>query len=148
MDKVDKQKGALHIEKKLFVETNNGAQRQITPVTTDRPLKVGDKVIVRLTIRADREMEYVSLKDVRAGCFEPARQVSGIGLADRLLYYHAPKDASENFYFDRLPEGTYVLEYAAYVSRSGHYSGGLATLQCLYAPEFVSHTEGTSLQVF
>jgi uncharacterized protein YfaS (alpha-2-macroglobulin family) len=147
MDKVDKQNGSLHIEKKLFLETNNGIQRQITPVSTDRPLKVGDKVIVRITIRADREMEYVSLKDVRAGCFEPARQVSGIGTADRLRYYHAPKNASENFYFDLLPEGAYVLEYAAYVSRSGHYSAGLATLQCLYAPEFVSHTEGATLDI-
>ncbi|GHT32048.1 hypothetical protein AGMMS49574_14840 [Bacteroidia bacterium] len=146
MDKVDKQKGSLHIEKKLFLETNNGTQRQITPVS-DRPLKVGDKVIVRITIRTNREMEFVSLKDVRAGCFEPARHISGIGTADRLRYYHAPKDASENFYFDLLPEGTYVLEYAAYVSRSGHYSAGLATLQCLYAPEFVSHTEGTFLNI-
>jgi hypothetical protein len=66
---------------------------------------------------------------------------------DALLYYHAPKDASENFYFDKLPAGTYVIEYPAFVSRTGTYSGGIATLQCQYAPEFVSHTEGGRLVV-
>jgi hypothetical protein len=58
------------------------------------------------------------------------------------MYYHAPGDISEHFYFDRLPAGAYVLEYGAYVSRSGRYGNGMATAQCMYAPEFVSHTEG------
>ncbi|MDH6306643.1 uncharacterized protein YfaS (alpha-2-macroglobulin family) [Parabacteroides sp. PF5-5] len=147
IDKVNKQKGVLNVEKKLFIESNSGTQRQITPVTDAQPLRKGDKVIVRLTIRTDRDLDYVYLKDLRAGCFEPADQLSGIMFRDGLLYYHAPKDVSENFYFDHLRAGTYVLEYPAYVSRSGQYSGGLATIQCLYAPEFVSHTEGTVIQV-
>jgi hypothetical protein len=144
---VNKQGGTLSVEKKLFVETNSGSQLQITPVDADRPLKVGDKVIVRLTIRADRNMEYVSLKDLRAGCFEPVVQRSGIKPVDRLVCYHSPKDVSENFFFDRLPAGTYVLEYPVYVSRSGRYNGGIASLQCLYAPEFISHTEGNVIFV-
>jgi hypothetical protein len=144
---VSKQGGALSVEKKIFVETLHGTQRHIVPVGADRPLKIGDKVIVRLTIRADREMEYVSLKDMRAGCFEPAVSHSGMMTFDRLVCYHSPKDASENFFFDLLPAGTYVLEYAAYISRSGRYSGGIATLQCQYAPEFISHTEGNPVFV-
>ncbi|MDR1623571.1 MAG: alpha-2-macroglobulin [Tannerellaceae bacterium] len=147
IDKIEKQTGALSVEKKLFIETNNGAQRQITPLTSDRTLHTGDKVVVRLTIRTDREMEYVSLKDTRPGCFEPVSQLSDYQFMDGLLYYHAPKDASENFYFDRLPVGTYVIEYKAFVSRTGTYGGGITTLQCQYAPEFVSHTEGNTLLV-
>ena len=75
IDKVKGQKGVLSVEKKLFVETNNGTNRQIRPVTPEQPLRIGDKVIVRLTIRTDREMNYVFLKDLRAGCFEPADQL-------------------------------------------------------------------------
>ena len=60
IDKVKGQKGVLSVEKKLFVETNNGTNRQIRPVTPEQPLRIGDKVIVRLTIRTDREMNYVS----------------------------------------------------------------------------------------
>lgn len=77
IDKVKGQKGVLSVEKKLFVETNNGTNCQIRPVTPEQPLRIGDKVIVRLTIRTDREMNYVFLKDLRAGCFEPADQLSG-----------------------------------------------------------------------
>ncbi|MDR1203378.1 MAG: alpha-2-macroglobulin [Tannerellaceae bacterium] len=148
IDKIEKQTGPLNVEKKLFIETNNGVQRQITPLTPGQPLHIGDKVVVRLTIRTDREMEYVSLKDTRPGCFEPASQISGYLFMDGLLYYHAPKDASENFYFDRLPTGTYVLEYSAFVSRTGIYSEGIATIQCQYAPEFVSHTSTRTYPVF
>ncbi|MDF9829312.1 alpha-2-macroglobulin family protein [Parabacteroides sp. PF5-6] len=147
IDQVTAHKGVLNVEKKLFVETNNGKERQIRPVTESNPLKVGDKVIVRLTIRSDREMDYVFLKDLRSGAFEPAGQVSGATYRDGLWFYQAPKDVSENFYFQRLPKGTFVIEYPVYVSRSGEYAGGISTIQCLYAPEFVSHTEGSKINV-
>ncbi|MDR0429837.1 MAG: alpha-2-macroglobulin [Tannerellaceae bacterium] len=147
IDKVGKQSGPLSVEKRLFIETTDGAGRRIVPVTEERPLRTGDKVIVRLTIRTDREMNYVSLKDIRPGCFEPALQTSGYQSADGVVYFHSPKDASEYFYFYRLPAGSYVLEYAAFVSRTGKYSNGIATIQCQYAPEFVSHTGGSLLTV-
>ena len=137
----------MSVEKKLFVETNNGTNRQIRPVTPEQPLRIGDKVIVRLTIRTDREMNYVFLKDLRAGCFEPADQLSSPESRDGIWYYRSPKDVSENFFINRLPEGTFVLEYPVYVSRSGEYAGGISTIQCMYAPEFVSHTAGESLRI-
>ena len=124
----------MSVEKKLFVETNNGTNRQIRPVTPEQPLRIGDKVIVRLTIRTDREMNYVFLKDLRAGCFEPADQLSSPESRDGIWYYRSPKDVSENFFINRLPEGTFVLEYPVYVSRSGEYAGGISTIQCMYAP--------------
>jgi uncharacterized protein YfaS (alpha-2-macroglobulin family) len=142
IDQAAAHKGVLNVEKKLFVEINNGKERQIAPVTEKRPLKTGDKVIVRLTIRSDREMDYVFLKDLRSGAFESAGQVSGSSYRDGLWFYQAPKDVSENFYFRRLPKGTFVVEYPVYVSRSGEYAGGISAIQCMYAPEFVSHTEG------
>ena len=147
INEVKGQKGVLNVEKKLFVEINNGTDIQMRPVTVDQALQVGDKVIVRLILRTDREMNYVFLKDTRAGCFEPMKQVSGMERKDGLWYYHSPKDVSENFFFEHLPEGTFVLEYTVYVSRSGEYAGGISTIQCLYAPEFVSHTAGETLKV-
>ena len=147
INEVKKQKGVLNVEKLLFVETNNGTERQLRPVTPDEPLSVGDKVVVRLVVRTDREMDYVFLKDLRAGCFEPADQLSGSIYRDGVWYYQSPTDVSENFFFERLPQGTFVLEYAVYVSRTGEYAGGISTIQCLYAPEFVSHTEGNIIKV-
>lgn len=147
INKIDKQKGVLNVEKKLFIESNSGSGLQIEPVTEKRPLRIGDKVIVRLTIRTDRAMDYVFLKDLRAGCFEPANQISGMMFSDGVSYYQSPTDVSENFFFGSLPEGTFVIEYPVYVTRSGEYAGGISTIQCLYAPEFVSHTEGGVISV-
>lgn len=144
---VKQQKGVLNVERKLFIESNSGTGLQISPVTADRPLRVGDKVIVRLTIRTDRELDYVFLKDLRAGCFEPANQLSGAEFWNQIWYYRSPEDVSENFFFNRLPAGTFVLEYAVYVARTGQYAGGISTIQCMYAPEFISHTEGGVLKV-
>lgn len=145
LDKVEKQKGVLNVEKKLFIESNSDTGLHISPMTADCPLKIGDKVIVRLTIRTDREMDYVFLKDLRAGCFEPANQLSGTEYRDGVWFYRSPEDVSENFFFNRLPKGTFVLEYPVYVSRTGEYAGGISTIQCMYAPEFVSYTEGDRL---
>lgn len=146
INQVDKQKGALNVEKKLFIESNSGTGLQIQPVTADK-LRVGDKVVVRLTIRTDRDMDYVFLKDLRAGCFETADQVSGTKYRDGVMYYQSPTDVSENFFFNRLPAGTFVVEYTVFVTRTGEYAGGISTIQCLYAPEFVSHTESEKLRV-
>ncbi|MDO4755978.1 MAG: hypothetical protein Q4A54_06515 [Parabacteroides sp.] len=147
VNQVQKQKGALHIEKQLFVEKNSGSKTQLELITSKDSLQVGDKVIIRLTIRSDRTMDFVALKDMRAGCFEPTNPRSGIVYRNSICYYQSSTDLSEHFFFERLPQGTYVLEYPVYVSRKGVYADGISTLQCLYAPEFISHTKGETIRV-
>ena len=147
LDKITSQKGELNIEKQLFKEKDTSSGKGLTQITENNPLTIGDKVIVRLTIKAERDFEFVQLKDMRAPCFEPIQSISGMKWAERLSYYQMPKDASTNFYFDHLPKGTYVLEYPVYVNRSGEYANGITTIQCMYAPEFVSHTQGIKVTV-
>lgn len=147
LDKITAQKGDLNIEKLLFKETVDASGKGLTQITENNPLTVGDKVIVRLTIKADRDMEFVHLKDMRASCFEPQQVISGIRWANSLIYYLSTKDASTNFFFDRLPKGTYVLEYPVFVNRTGEYANGITTIQCMYAPEFSSHTQGITVTV-
>ena len=147
MDKVTASKTGLHVEKKLFIEETSNTSKILVPVSAGKAIKVGDKVVVRLTIRSDREMEYVMLKDLRGACFEPTEQVSGIKWNRSMQYYQTNKDASTNFFFDRLPRGTHVLEYGLFANREGDYSNGTSTVQCLYAPEFVSHTQGERVLV-
>ena len=142
LDKITQSKTGLNVEKKFFIEKISASGKTLEPVTATNPLKVGDKAIVRLTVRNDRDMEYVMLKDMRASCFEPVEQISGIRWKEKVIYYQSGKDASMNFYFNNLPKGTYVFEYPLYVTRVGEYSNGITTIQCMYAPEFVSHTAG------
>jgi len=147
IDKIAKTDASLDVEKALFIEQTGVSGKELVPVTDNHPLKVGDKVVVRLTVRTDRDIEFVHLKDLRAACFEPIDHVSGTRRQGRTLYYQTSKDASTHFYFDHLSRGTYVFEYGVYVSRAGSYSNGTATIQCLYAPEFTSHTAGIRINV-
>ncbi len=147
LDRIVKTDGALDIEKQLFVEEAGPSGVQLVRIIGERPLKVGDKVVVRLTLRSDRDLEYVHLKDMRATCFEPVDQLSGFGWQNGIPYYMTSKDASTNFYFDVLPKGTYVFEYAVHVNRAGSYSNGMAMVQCMYAPEFTSRTAGERINV-
>ena len=138
---------ALKVERKLFVERTTAEGRHIQPLGEDEALRVGDKMTVRLVIRSDRDYQYVCLKDSRAGCLEPTQNLSGYAWRDGVGYYQSSKDASTAFFFELLPQGTYVIEYSAFVTRSGEYASGLSTLQCLYAPEFVAHSAGGRIKV-
>lgn len=110
-------------------------------------LQVGDKLTVRLTLRADRDMDFVCLKDERAACMEPVRQISGYEWSDGLGRYRVSGDAATTFFMDYLRKGTYVIEYEVHVDRSGVYQAGTSEIQSVYAPEFGSHTEGHTLYI-
>jgi hypothetical protein len=108
---------------------------------------VGDLVVSRITIRLDRPMEFVQLKEQRGACFEPLSSLSGYRWAAGGGYYIAIKDASTQFFFDTLAKGLYVLECRYRVARAGIYEGGVALLQCAYAPEYASHSASIRLKV-
>ena len=120
---------------------------QLQPITSKTVLQVGDKVVSRLSIRADRAMDFVQLKDQRGACFEPIGSVSGYRWNNGIGYYVDIKDAATNFFFDHLGKGVYVLEYSYRVSRAGTYETGLATMQCAYAPEYASHSASMTVEV-
>lgn len=140
---VKQQGGALNIEKKLFVEriSANG-QKSLQPLTEVAQLFVGDKIVSRLTVRLDRAMDFVQLKDQRGACFEPENSLSGYRWNNGVGYYAEVEDAGTNFFFDHLGKGVYVLEHSYRVARGGTYETGLATVQCAYAPEYASHSAG------
>ena len=73
---------------------------------------MGDKVIVRVELHSDRDLEFVHLKDMRAATFEPTNVISRYKYQDGLGYYESTKDASTNFFIDRMAKGVYVFEYS------------------------------------
>jgi len=147
MDKITAAATPLSLTKQLFIERPTDKGPVLTEIKEDNPLKTGDKVKVRIVLKTDRDMEFVHLKDSRGACFEPIDVLSGYRYQNGLGYYESTKDVSTNFFFDRLPKGTYVLEYTVFVSQKGEFSNGMATAQCMYAPEFSSHTGGMRLRV-
>ncbi|RYZ56053.1 MAG: alpha-2-macroglobulin, partial [Sphingobacteriales bacterium] len=147
LDKISKAATPLELRKQLFIERNTTRGPELQPISDGNSLKVGDKLVVRLEVIVDRDMDYVHLKDMRAAAFEPVNVISGYSWQGGLGYYQSTRDVSTNFFFDHLRKGKYVLEYPAFVSQSGNFSNGIATIQCMYAPEFASHSEGIRVNV-
>lgn len=135
----------LKLEKKLFTRKNTTAGPVLEAVTG--PLAVGDELVVRLVLRVDRDMEYVHLKDQRGSGTEPVNVLSGYRYQDGLGYYESTRDVASHFFIAYLPKGTYVFEYASRVQLRGQYPTGVASIQCMYAPEFNSHSESIALNV-
>ncbi|MFZ4704614.1 MAG: alpha-2-macroglobulin family protein [Bacteroidales bacterium] len=147
LDKITPSQTPLKLEKKLFAERNSPTGPVIEPVTESTPLKIGDKVNVRIELRVDRDMEYIHLKDMRASAFEPVNVLSEYKYQGGLGYYEATKDASTNFFISYLPKGTYVFSYSLVASQTGDFSNGITSIQCMYAPEFSAHSEGIRITV-
>lgn len=139
MDQIGEQGNGLSVSRQLY--------KGDEALNESAPLKVGDKITVRLTVKTDRDMDFVQIKDDRAACMEPLQAVSGFRWSNGLGYYQATKDASTQFFIDQMRKGTYVIEYQVYVNRTGEYQTGIATVQSAYAPEFGGHTGGYRVMV-
>ncbi len=147
LDKITPAETPLKIKKDLFVQKNTVRGPVITPVNDQSSFKVGDLIKVRMELRVDRDMEYVHLKDMRAAGFEPISTLSTHKYQDGLHYYESPRDLATNFFMGYLPKGTYVFEYDLRASQKGDFSNGITTIQCMYAPEFSSHSQGIRVRV-
>lgn len=135
----------LSLRKKVFIVESTSRGRVLKPVSG--PIAVGDELMVRLELRVDRDMEFVHLKDSRGSGTEPVNVLSSYKHQNGLWYYESTRDAATHFFIDRLPRGTYVFEYPLRVQLRGDYPAGIAEVQCMYAPEFRSHTENVQLVV-
>ena len=79
MDKIETAKGKdLSIKREYWL-----GDKKVSPKTL---LNTGDKLTVRLTIKADRDMDFVQIKDSRAACITDKRQQGGMYGAYRTTF--------------------------------------------------------------
>jgi Bacterial Alpha-2-macroglobulin MG10 domain/Alpha-2-macroglobulin family/MG2 domain len=140
-------KAPLRLAKRLFVQRNTDHGPVLDTIPDNGSLKVGDRVVVRIELRADRDLEYVHMKDMRAACLEPVDVLSAYKWQGGLGYYETTKDASTEFFFPEVRRGTYVFEYTLIAGQTGNFSNGVASVECMYAPEFAYHSEGIRINV-
>lgn len=147
LDKIKSSENYISITKELYkkIKTVNGEELQ--KISTETPLKVGDKVTVRMILNTDRAMEFIHIKDMRAAGFEPLDVISGYQWGNNLGYYQSTKDASTNFYIQYMPKGKYVFEYDYVANASGKFSNGITTIQNYYAPQMNAQTKGTNVEI-
>lgn len=147
MDKVSNQSEGLSVVRKVYVECLVDGQSRWVELEKENRLKVGDKIKSSLRLTTDRDMDFVQIKENRAACMEPASVLSGYRWGQGLGYYQVIKDASMEYYMDKLRKGTCTIESLYYITLEGVYEMGSVKVQSAYAPEFNAHTEGRTLKV-
>ena len=161
IDEVKSDESGFTIKRELFVEKVTDKGKVLVPVGSalrqaqgpkavepvETPLKVGDKLTVKITFTSQQDMSYVFVKDLRAAGFEPIEQISRYEYNDRMSYYQSNTDTDMEFFIERLPKGTHQLEYSMFVTKEGYLNNGYALIQCQYAPEFNAYSDGMKVRV-
>ena len=146
IDEVKADESGFKIKRELFVETVTDKGKLLVPADK-QPLKVGDKLTVKITVESTQDMSFVFVKDLRAAGFEPIEQISRYEYNDGIHYYQSNTDTDMEFFIDFLPKGTHQLEYSMFVTKQGNLSNGYALIQCQYAPEFTAYSNGMRIVV-
>ena len=135
----------LRVEKKYYRKTKGAGGTRLAAI--GEALEPGDELVARLEITSDRSYEFVHLSDGRPACAEPVDVLSSYRWRDGVGYYQSTKDTATHYYIDRLNKGVFVLETSYRVQQKGVFSGGIATIQCMYAPEFTAHSSAETVSV-
>lgn len=131
----------ISVSKEYYVYGQDGSLHSATS------FHVGDKVKVRLIIKTNKDMDFVTITDERAACFEPVDQLSGYRSEDRTWFYQETKDTQTNVFVSSLDKGTHIIGYDVWVTNPGEFTSGIATIQCQYAPQLSAHSAGKTIIV-
>lgn len=137
----------LSVSRDLFIKKVGTSGEVLSLVDTNNTVKMGDKLVVRLTVKADRDMEFIHVNDKRAAGFEPESVLSGYVYKNGIYYFESGSDVGTDFFIDFLPKGTYIIDYPLKVNAEGTFLLGTTTIQSMYAPEFGSHTQGDKIYI-
>ncbi|MCD8236208.1 MAG: MG2 domain-containing protein [Prevotellaceae bacterium] len=149
-DKLSDSSGSLTVSKKIYKEESINGKKVWKELTGEQVLSVGDKIRIRHTITADRDMDFVQVHSQFAACMEPLNPLSGYRRLSSTSFsgcYAAIHDASADFFFDVFRKGTLTVDLEMFVSRKGTYSNGIATVQCAYSAEFTGHSGSSRIEV-
>ena len=146
-DQVEATGNGLSVRRTLYHQPAVGDGKTSAPVTADNPVRLGERITVKIVVTSDRDLEYVQVKDPRAAAFEPVNIHERNGYQGGTWWVESPRDASVCFFFNKFPQGTIVLEYDVFATQSGDFSAGATTVECMYAPEWRAQGSGTRVTV-
>ena len=146
-DQVTASGDGLTIRRTLLHRPAEGDGKHSEPVTEENPLRIGERITVRLVVTSDRELEYVHVKDPRTAAFEPVNIHERRGSNQGVWWVETPRDAAEHFFLNRLPQGTIIIEYDLYVTQTGTFSHAPATIECMYAPGHRGQSDGNRITI-
>ena len=146
-DQVEATGSGLSVRRTLYHQPAVGDGQTAAPVTADNPIRLGERITVKIVVTSDRDLEYVQVKDPRAASFEPVNIHEREGRQQGVRWVESPRDASVCFFFSTFPKGTVVLEYDVFATQTGDFSAGATTVECMYAPEYRAQGDGARVTV-
>jgi uncharacterized protein YfaS (alpha-2-macroglobulin family) len=144
---VSDNKGELSVTKELYTKETSQAGERLVEIAANSPIEIGDRIVVRLVIKSNQDMDFIHLKDLRASGLEPVDVLSEYKYQDGLGYFQSTRDAATHFFFDQIKKGTYVFEYELKANNAGDFSSGIATIESMYAPEFSGNSKGIRIKI-
>jgi hypothetical protein len=146
-DKVEATGSGLSVRRTLYHQPAVGDGKTAALVTDENPVRLGERITVKIVITSDRDLEYVQVKDPRAAAFEPVNIHEREGNQGGVWWVESPRDAANCFFFSRFPQGTIVLEYDVFATQCGDFSAGATSVECMYAPEYRAQGDGARMAV-
>lgn len=153
VDQVEKYSSEIKVETKYFKEVYHGNRKQLIPISPNEYLSVGDVLVSRIEFELKENVDFLHLKQDRAGGLEPFETQSGPNFSmwlrgvQSIPSYVSVRDASTQYFMNSLKAGVYVIENRSYVVRKGSFHSGLVRLQSVYTPEISAHAGGVILEV-
>lgn len=108
-------------------------------------VRLGEQVRVLLTIKAKRDLEYVTVIDQRPASFEPVEQLPGWVWSGGAGFYRENRNTETRLFIDYLRKGTYQITVEMTASVAGEFTSGIATVQSQLAPAITAHSAGYRL---
>lgn len=140
LDDVHKRYGDLEIETKTYIREEINGQIQMRPIQPNEELSVGSILITKLRITTHRDLDFVTVRDMRPACCEPLEQISHYEWQGGLGYYVEARSNAQIYHINNLLRGSYEISYTQSVVRPGSYQRGIAQAQCAYASEYSTQT--------
>ena len=140
LSEVSERQGELMIESKTYVREEINGQLQERPIQSGEKLTVGTVLITKLRITTRRDLDFVTIRDMRSACCEPLEQLSHYEWQGGLGYYVEARHYAQIYHINSLLRGSYEISYEQSVVRPGTYQRGITQAQCAYATEYSAQT--------
>lgn len=129
---------------RLVPKTDSNGAKTLSPQPIGKQVKIGEKILCRLTINSDNEYYYVIIEDPRPAGWESIEQLSdgsGYGAESGEPEGWAPwtrreyRDEKVAIFATRLPQGKWTAEYYMRAEVPGEFHSLPTTAYGMYAPQ-------------
>lgn len=116
-------------------------------VPAKEQLHSGEHVRWIYTLTADRDFDHVVLHSTLPAGFEALNPFSGYSWANGLPAYRMVRDAANEYFIEHLAKGSHTFTDEFVVTRCGRFDGGMAKINCVFAPEFNANSDAETITV-